>query len=206
MTAPDYRTIGERASLEVKIEKSLFIGHACEAAAVETAKAIVAEVREAHREATHNCYAYHVGSPPGDQTYFNDHGEPAGTAGKPILGAILKRELTDVVVVVTRYFGGKKLGVRGLIEAYGLVAGEVLDKAGVRDGVRLVHLRLNCSYQQLNHVTHLVSIAGGTAVPAFDAEVALSVTLPVGADERLNNLLSQAGLPLATLVANRPAT
>lgn len=204
MLTPHYQTVVARAIVEIKIEKSLFIGHASEAPSIEVAKAFVADVREVHREATHNCYAYRVGSPPADVTYFNDHGEPAGTAGKPILGAIMKKDLTDVVVVVTRYFGGKKLGVRGLIEAYGQTATAVLDKAGVRDGIRLARLRLVCSYHQLQHVTHLVTNAGGTAVPEFGADIVMDITLPVGSESHLNALLDAAGLPTATPVTDYP--
>lgn len=90
------------------------------------------EVCDLHKQATHNCWAYRVGED-SCREYFSDGGEPAGTAGKPILGAIVRFDLTNTLIVVTRYFGGIKLGVRGLIEAYGSTATEALNASGVAE-------------------------------------------------------------------------
>jgi uncharacterized YigZ family protein len=114
---------------ETKVQKSLFIAHVCICSDEAEARERIRSISSDHRQANHNCWAYRVGSLKCEE-YFSDDGEPAGTAGKPILGAILRQELTNVLVVVTRYFGGIKLGVRGLIEAYGNAASEGLLASG----------------------------------------------------------------------------
>jgi uncharacterized YigZ family protein len=114
---------------EAKIQKSRFIAHVCISTDETRARERIKIISSEHRQANHNCWAYRVGTLKREE-YFSDDGEPAGTAGKPILGAILRQEMTNVLVVVTRYFGGIKLGVRGLIEAYGNTASEGLLASG----------------------------------------------------------------------------
>ena len=116
-------------STELKIQKSRFIAHVFIASTEGEARQKIKAVSDEHRQATHNCWAYRVGAGENHE-YFSDDGEPAGTAGKPILGAILRQDLTNTLIVVTRYFGGVKLGVRGLIEAYGGAATEGLAASG----------------------------------------------------------------------------
>lgn len=124
-----YNEPARESVAETKIQKSLFLAHVCICADEPQARERIRIISSEHRQANHNCWAYRVGSMKGDE-YFSDDGEPAGTAGKPILGAILRQEVTNVLVVVTRYFGGIKLGVRGLIEAYGNAATEGLRTSG----------------------------------------------------------------------------
>ncbi|MDI6872185.1 MAG: YigZ family protein [Bacillota bacterium] len=190
-----YRTVAGPAAVEVKIEKSLFLGYAAPTPDSAAAQALVARLRQEHRQATHVCFAYRLGDEPGAVTYFTDHGEPAGTAGKPILGAILRRDLTDVTVVVVRYFGGKKLGVRGLIAAYGQVAEAALAAAGLVLRRRLVNLRVACAYRQFSALTHLVRQAGGeVGPPAYDArQVRAEVQVPTEALPALRTALAALG-------------
>lgn len=108
----------ENTSYEEKIQKSTFIAHLFPVNTWQEAKEYIALVNNEHKTATHNCWAYIVGNN-GETSHSSDAGEPSGTAGKPILSALLKYNLTNTVAIVTRYFGGVKLGVRGLIEAYG---------------------------------------------------------------------------------------
>ncbi|HPP14616.1 MAG TPA: YigZ family protein [Acetomicrobium flavidum] len=117
------------SEVRLTIKRSHFIGHARLARSVEQAKEIVREISMKYLDATHNCWAYRVGADV-PQRHCSDAGEPSGTAGKPILGEIERAGLTNVVVVVTRYFGGIKLGVRGLIEAYGQTARMAIEAAG----------------------------------------------------------------------------
>ena len=123
-------TVAQETHHEIKIERSRFIGHCISATSEEEARKFIAQIRSQYADATHNCYAYRIGSPLNPAMYYHDHGEPSGTAGKPILNAILQAELHQTAVVVTRYFGGKKLGVRGLIDAYHQTAAELLELAG----------------------------------------------------------------------------
>lgn len=119
-----YRTIRGEASQEIVIKKSRFIGYAKPVESEEEAVAFIDEIKRLHRSATHNCSAYVVGERDQHQK-ASDDGEPSGTAGKPILEVIKNKGLKNVVVVVTRYFGGIMLGAGGLVRAYtdGAVAG-----------------------------------------------------------------------------------
>ena len=108
------------ASLRQEIRKSIFVANAANVGSPDAALAFVAAVTD--RTATHNCWAYRIGQ----QYRFNDDGEPGGTAGRPILQAIDAQQMDDTVVVVTRWYGGIKLGAGGLARAYGGCAAECL--------------------------------------------------------------------------------
>jgi uncharacterized YigZ family protein len=113
------------------------------------------ELRALHPKARHACYAYRMG-PDGSSFRANDDGEPSGTAGRPILGQIDHFGLTDVLVVVVRYFGGTLLGTAGLINAYRRAAADALAAAGKEEKVLQVVLQLNFPYTQLPTVMHAV--------------------------------------------------
>lgn len=125
-----YREPIREVSTEVKILKSRFIAHVRICPTNDEARHKLKIINEEHKQATHNCWAYRVGAQRISE-YFSDGGEPAGTAGKPILCALQRQDATNVLLVVTRYFGGIKLGVRGLIDAYGSTASEGLSVAGI---------------------------------------------------------------------------
>lgn len=125
-----YTTIGQAASDEFVVQKSRFIGHACPVQSEEEAKAFVARIRAAYKDATHNCYAYIVGENAGIMRYSDD-GEPGGTAGLPMIELLKKMELVNCAVVVTRYFGGILLGAGGLVRAYRKGVSIAVKAAGV---------------------------------------------------------------------------
>lgn len=112
---------------EIKIQRSRFIGHIEPCDSEQRAKEILKKIREKHNKATHNCWAYIIELNNYKIEHCSDNGEPPGTAGRPILGAIKRSGLVNVMLIVTRYFGGKKLGVRGLIDAYGLTAEKTIN-------------------------------------------------------------------------------
>ncbi|MFY9197177.1 MAG: YigZ family protein [Bacillota bacterium] len=149
--------VAKRSRYEQKIQRSVFIGHVSPAENEEAAKEFIAEIREEHAQATHNCYAYRVGLSENPLTYYNDHGEPSGSAGRPILNALLKADVTNTVVVVTRYYGGKKLGVRGLIDAYHSTALGALEEAGRIEIIPRIPLAVICQYSELDQVNYLLS-------------------------------------------------
>lgn len=128
-----YRTIYKKGIDEIIINKSRFIGYSMPIDSEEDALKFIEEIKTLHRDATHNVYGYVVGDDNSIQRYSDD-GEPSGTAGIPVLEVIKKEDLRNVVVVVTRYFGGIKLGTGGLIRAYtkgakiGLESGIIVDK------------------------------------------------------------------------------
>ena len=144
-------------SFEFKEKRSLFIAHVRLVTSEEEARNELKLLSEQYKDASHNCWAYRLDFP-SYREYYSDAGEPSGTAGKPISGSIARKGVTDVLVVVTRYFGGIKLGVRGLINAYGTVSTMALDASGTHlytpsqlvhlvvpyDGIRSVIYALKC--------------------------------------------------------------
>lgn len=123
-----YKTILKDAKAEIEIKKSIFIGHAFFVKSEEEALEILGRVKEEHRPATHNCHAYIIGEDGLTQRYSDD-GEPSGTAGIPMLEVLKKEDMRNVLVIVTRYFGGTKLGAGGLVRAYTEGVVKALDEA-----------------------------------------------------------------------------
>lgn len=126
-----------------EIKKSKFAAFAANATSPQAAMSILAEVSDPG--ATHNCWAWRIGS----QYRFSDDGEPAGTAGKPILQAIDGREMDGIIVVVTRWFGGIKLGAGGLMRAYGGCAAECLRNAARQEIVETVDVEFALAFAEL---------------------------------------------------------
>ncbi len=125
-----YFTVKSDGSDEIVIQKSRFIGHVKRVETEEEAQAFISEIKKRHHDATHNCSAYMIG----EQNLIqkaNDDGEPSGTAGVPILEVLKKKDLKDTAVVVTRYFGGIKLGAGGLIRAYSSTTSQALETTGI---------------------------------------------------------------------------
>lgn len=179
MNDKSFMTVQSPAEAELTVERSRFIGHCREVVSEAEAKAFIAQIRTQHAQANHNCYAYRLGAGEAPLEYYNDHGEPSGTAGKPILGAIERLKLTNVVVVVTRYFGGKKLGVRGLIDAYGQTATLVLQAAGSCVKVPTFRAILTCGYADHSLILHRLKQVGPTvAATDFTASVTLHLVIP----------------------------
>jgi uncharacterized YigZ family protein len=133
-----YETVAGRGETSFEVQGSEFIGYASPAATVADAEAFVDTVRSEHQDATHNVPAYRVrveSGGPGDgymlREYQSDDGEPTGSAGKPALNVLQQRDVENVVVVVTRYYGGTNLGVGGLARAYSRAVKDAVDAAGV---------------------------------------------------------------------------
>lgn len=130
MALKAYKTLLKQSEDSFVIHKSRFIGHGCPCETEEAALAFLAEIREKHRDANHNCYAYIIGPNMGVMRYSDD-GEPGGTAGMPIIEVMKARGVTNCAVVVTRYFGGILLGAGGLVRAYSQGAAAALNACGV---------------------------------------------------------------------------
>lgn len=121
-----YETVAAGPEVEIKIKGSRFLGQAFPAPAEEAARAAWGRVRKRHHDARHHCAAFRVGGPVNPKEIADDDGEPSQTGGAPILAVLRGEEIADAIVVVTRYFGGVKLGTGGLIRAYGDAAREAL--------------------------------------------------------------------------------
>lgn len=154
-----YKTLHEFGMDEIIIDKSTFIGYSKPIKSEEEAVEFINEIKKKHKDATHNVWAYTVGYNMNIQRY-NDDGEPQGTAGIPTLEVIKKEDLRDVVVVVTRYFGGIKLGAGGLVRAYtkgakiGIEAGKVIEK------VEYNQIGIKIDYNQLGKVQNEIMNMG----------------------------------------------
>ncbi len=146
-----YKTIAAPAEGLFRDRGSKFLAYAFPARTEEEALARLDEVCKAHPKARHHCFAWRLGY---DGTRFraNDDGEPSGTAGRPILGQIDSFGLTDVVVIVVRYFGGTLLGTSGLIRAYREATADALAKAQIVERVRAQHVRLSFDYSLMGPV------------------------------------------------------
>lgn len=125
-----YRTVAERATSRFTVRGSEFISHVAPVKTVDEAETFVERIEEEYADATHNVPAYRVRADP-FREYSSDDGEPSGSAGKPILSVLAGRDLENVAVVVTRYFGGTELGVGGLVRAYSRAATAAVDAAGI---------------------------------------------------------------------------
>jgi uncharacterized YigZ family protein len=176
---------------EKKVRRSLFIGHLflCRAADV---REIGVRVENEHKNATHNCYAYVLG-PDAEVVYSSDDGEPAGTAGRPILAAVRRSGMTNVMVVVTRYFGGIRLGVRGLIEAYGSTATELISRVEPVERMRSRRLVICMPYAIIGDITHVLNAEGMVGAPkwSYGEKAEVSADIRFSATARVTNLLNE---------------
>lgn len=150
-----YKTIEIAGEGTYSEKRSKFLAFALPVTTLDEVKEQVEAFQKKYYDARHVCYAYRLGER-GDQERANDNGEPSGTAGKPILGQIHSRELTNVLVVVVRYFGGIKLGTSGLIVAYRLAAAEALDATEHVEKTINGEITLRFSYPLLNEVLRIV--------------------------------------------------
>ena len=130
---------------ETKIRRSVFIAHLHYVQTMKEAKEFISSVSAEHKTANHNCWAYIIGDK-GETFHFSDAGEPSGTAGKPILNTLRKHKMTNIVAVVTRYFGGVKLGIRGLIKAYGESVENAIEMASLKKLFETSEFNISTSY------------------------------------------------------------
>lgn len=148
-----YFTVRNDGQDQFEEKKSVFIGYAKRVNSEEEAKEFVDTIKNKHKDATHNVYAYIVGENMGIQRYSDD-GEPQGTAGIPVLEVIKKNKVTDVAVVVTRYFGGTLLGAGGLVRAYSKGAAIAIENANVVEKVEGVSLNIITDYDLLGKIQY----------------------------------------------------
>ncbi len=182
-----YRTLHEFGTDEFVVEKSVFIGHSKPVKTEEEARKFIDEMKYKYKDATHNVWAYTIGETMNIQRYSDD-GEPQGTAGIPTLEVIKKEDLRNVVVVVTRYFGGVKLGAGGLVRAYTKGAKIALDAAKIVEKRPFIEVHISADYTLLGKIQNELSNKEYTVK---DIEYADSVNIIVYCEkERLKELSS----------------
>jgi len=171
-----YRTLATRGRSRFAVQGSEFIGHAAPVEDVAAAEAFCEAVAAEHPEATHDVPAYRVRADP-FREYASDDGEPSGSAGEPVLSVLSGRELENVAVVVTRYFGGTELGVGGLVRAYSKAATDALDAAEVVERRPHESFTVTVTYDDSGTVRGVLESEG----VEFDADYAAEVTFEVSA-------------------------
>ena len=183
--ADTYRTVESRGQARFEVQGSEFIGHVEPVDSVEAAEAFVDAVAEEYSDATHNVPAYRVRAAGGGvdhsgghgllREYQSDAGEPTGSAGKPALNVLAQRDLENVVVVVTRYYGGTNLGVGGLVRAYSRAVKEAVDEAGVIEERPHEQIEVITEYDDSGTVRGILESEG----VEFDADYGEVVTFDV---------------------------
>jgi len=150
-----YKTIDKISEGIYKEKGSKFISYAYPVSTEEEIKTIITDIKKQYYDARHHCYAYMLGH---ERNTFRavDDGEPSSTAGKPILGQILSNEITNVLIVVVRYFGGTKLGVGGLINAYKSAAADALDNNEIIEKTLDAYFKIEYDYLKMNDVMKLI--------------------------------------------------
>lgn len=186
-----YLTLHSFQSDEIVIRRSRFIAWGTPVATEEEALAVLENIRGEHPQATHHCYAYRVGL--GAETVrFNDDGEPAGTAGRPILEVLQRENLQNVLVVVTRYYGGTPLGAAGLVRAYAQSAKIAIDAARIVRHVLHTRLRCNVDYESIGRVQHALQQRDILVEDAeYGEEVLLQLLVGTGREEEIQAMLSE---------------
>ncbi|MFJ5707110.1 MULTISPECIES: YigZ family protein [unclassified Streptomyces] len=171
-----YRTLAREGVHETEINRSRFLCALAPVADEQEAQEFVARIRREHPTATHNCFAYVLGADASVQK-ASDDGEPGGTAGVPMLQMLLRREMRYVAAVVTRYYGGVKLGAGGLIRAYGGVVGEALDALGTITRQRYRLATVTVDHQRAGKLENDLRSTGRAV---RDVRYAEAVTLEIG--------------------------
>lgn len=192
MEATDiYRTIKDVASGEYSEKRSKFLAFAHPVINVDEVKELVDYYQKKYYDARHCCYAYMLG-PERKDFRANDNGEPSGTAGKPILGQINSNELTDILIVVIRYFGGIKLGTSGLIQAYKAAAIEVIQAADIIEKTVDEDVTFFFEYPFMNQVMRIVKEEDPIIISqGYDNDCSMTLRIRKGCMSRLKSRLEK---------------
>ena len=191
MAEDTFKTITDRAEGYYTENRSKFISYAVPVRSVEEVKEELAKYRKEYYDARHVCWAYMLG--PDRKTFrANDDGEPSSTAGKPILGQINSNELTDILILVIRYFGGIELGTSGLIVAYRTAAAEAIAAATIEERTVDEDITVVFEYPYLNSIMRIVKEDAPTVIAQkFDMDCEMTLRIRKGEAERLKNRLAK---------------
>ena len=185
----EFRVPFQAADSEFAEKRSRFISHVWRVETEEEAQARIQETKKKYYDARHNCWCYLLGP---NLVRYSDDGEPQGTAGQPMLNVFQRENVTNVVCVVTRYFGGILLGAGGLTRAYSKSARDALAAAGVAEMGLWATADIPCPYALFERVRGEVTALGGTVDEAeYGADIRLRVSLPAQAAETLRARLTE---------------
>ncbi|MBQ7858593.1 MAG: YigZ family protein [Faecalibacterium sp.] len=199
----DYRTVSGVSTAEYEEKKSRFIAKLAFVDSEEKALQFLESVRAANRTARHNVYAYRLRE--GSRERYSDDGEPAKTAGTPVLEVLQHSGLVDVICVVTRYFGGTLLGTGGLVRAYTTAAADALKAADVVTVRSVVRCTVTVDYSLYERASLLIDAAGAKQTPPqFTDKVTLEWTMPEGTQPPLITQLTELTRGGAEIVVSEP--
>ncbi|MFW6298751.1 MAG: YigZ family protein [Bacillota bacterium] len=184
------QSIKKTIAKELTIKHSRFIAYLAPVFTKDEAETFLNSVRSKHPDANHHCFAYILGDE-GIQQKAEDDGEPAKTAGVPMLETLKKNNLTNIIAVVVRYFGGIKLGAGGLIRAYGKSVSEALEDAPRSKRTEVLTLRVDAGFEWTGTVEHLFSEYGVEVKRDYDASIHYELRLPKKEAEDLKNALKE---------------
>ena len=170
-----YKSVKQCSEAEYTVNRSRFIGRCFPVESEEAALCLLGDIRKKHWDATHNCFAYRIGE--NAAARFSDDGEPGGTAGKPIMDVLTGRELTNVLCVVTRYFGGILLGAGGLVRAYSKSAADAVTKAGVVSYLPGTILDIPMDYSRYGALEGFIRASAEVRNVAFAQNVVVTVAV-----------------------------
>lgn len=173
----EYKTLQETSQGLYKEKGSKFIAIAAPTGSLDEVRLQLEMLRKQYHDASHHCYAYRLGEEPYEIRY-NDDGEPSGTAGKPIFGQIQSFGLTNVLIVVVRYFGGVKLGTGGLIQAYKTAAKDAIENGKIITKIWTGKLEIRFNYLQMNDVMHIIK-EENLRIISLDSGEQLSILLEI---------------------------
>ena len=182
-----YKTISKPAESNFRDHASKFIGYLYPVRNEAEIKQILTELKKEHYDATHHCYAYRLG-PKGEAFRANDDGEPSGSAGKPILNQLLSAQVTNVLAVVVRYYGGTKLGIPGLINAYKEATKEAIGTATIVEETVNEQFEVKFEYSAMNEVMRIVKDLNPTIV---DQEMNLTCMMILEIRQSLSHSLEE---------------
>lgn len=184
-----------------EIKKSKFIACAGFANSREGAMALLESVKQQYPDARHHCWAYIFGNPNSPSSAaMTDDGEPSGTAGKPILNVLQHKDIGDIMIIVTRYFGGVKLGAGGLVRAYSAAAQQAIDALEIREEVRLETLNVIIDFKYEQLVRHFTEQAMGTIASCnYSSNVFMEVKLPSVEVEHFKQKLASVALTVKSV-------
>ncbi len=188
-----YQTIASTATAELKVKRSRFIGLVRPISSAEEARIWIKAQEKAYHDARHVCYAWRLGHHQNVQEIRCDAGEPAGTAGEPLLVSLRRVDVSNAVVVVIRYFGGIKLGTGGLARAYGETAETAVTKAGLRTVLLGRQFSLTFPYPLRKTVAHLLTqCQGKIKTETYSAEIQWQIWLPMSRCQDFEKALKES--------------
>jgi uncharacterized YigZ family protein len=199
-----YKTIAEKAEGLYKEKGSRFLAFGFPVTDESGVKSILTSLRKKYHDARHHCYAYRIGTDP-FRYRANDDGEPPGTAGKPIYGQIVSHELTNILIVVVRYFGGILLGTGGLVTAYRSAAASMIASASVTERSLTVTCFLTFPYSSFNGLMKIIKEEGIEYThPVYENPCTLTVSVPLPVFERFSaKLILMEGMTCKRMNENR---